>query len=84
MGVADTVGMFQSQAAAGTADVAAAMASGMSADADRRAFYEADIKPLGAEYGMEMNLDGLLPDNSLPPASEPGLYGNAGDEPIVG
>ena len=37
-----------------TGDAAAAMASGMSADADRRGRYAAGMSPLGASYGDQM------------------------------
>lgn len=67
-----------------TADCAASMSFGMSADADRRAHYAADMTNAGtAEYGDQMAIPAVY-DNTLPPASQPGLYGNAGDEPAVG
>lgn len=72
---------FASQAAAGEAQAAAAMHSGMSADADRRAHYQADIQPQGADYGDALLLP-PVPANALPPASEPGLFPYQGDEPV--
>ena len=39
-----------------TGECAAAMHAGMAADAARRQFYEADIKPLASEYGITMSL----------------------------
>jgi hypothetical protein len=83
-GVRDLAGERLSQLGAAETDIAAAQSYGMAADADRRTGYAADMSPLGASYGDEMDLTGLLPDNALPPASQPGWYGNAGDEPIVG
>ena len=32
------------------------MSAGTTAEHDRRAFYEADIQPLGADYGITMTL----------------------------
>ncbi len=78
MGAADTTGMFQSQAAAGTADCAAAQGAGMSADAARRQFYEQDIAPMGAEYGITMDLP-TVPEQVTAPA-DTNLYGQ-GNQP---
>ena len=61
--VMPTTAMFAEQAAAGTADVSAAMAAGMAADAGRRGGYERDIQPLGAQYGDLMTLPGGYPDS---------------------
>ena len=63
-GVMPTTAMFAEQAAAGTADCAAAMSSGMGADADRRGRYEADISPLGASYGDDLALPPVTSDTS--------------------
>jgi hypothetical protein len=52
----DTVAMNLEQQRQGEADCAAAMTAGMTADQERRAFYEADIKPLGSNYGIGMTL----------------------------
>lgn len=62
--VMPTTAMFGEQAASGEAAVAAAMSYGMSADADRRAHYAADISPLGASYGDTISLPGVVSDES--------------------
>lgn len=74
-----TTAMFGEQAAAGTADAAAAMHAGMSAETDRRAHYAADILPTGAAYGDAMDIP-LVPDAATPPAMSD-LYPYAGQEP---
>jgi hypothetical protein len=51
-----------------TADAAAAMAAGMSADADRRGRYAAAMGPLGGSAGDDMALPPVY-DNALPPAA---------------
>lgn len=58
-----------------TAEAAAAMASGMAADADRRGRYEQGMSPLGASYGDSMPLSsppddpGAGPGEAEPTAS---------------
>jgi hypothetical protein len=64
-----------------TADAAAAMSSGMAADADRRGRYAAGMAPLGASAGDQMDLP-PVPDNALPPAMSD-LYPYAGMEPTA-
>jgi hypothetical protein len=49
----------------------------------RYAELQADTFGAGSTIGDLMDLPSV-PANTLPPASEPGQYGNAGDEPIVG
>jgi hypothetical protein len=62
-GVMPTTAMFGEQAAAGTADAAAAMHAGMSAETDRRAGYAAGMLPVGASYGDTMDLPPGYPDS---------------------
>jgi hypothetical protein len=45
-----------------TGEASAAMAAGMSADADRRAGYAAGMAPLGGSTGDEMSLPGVVSD----------------------
>jgi hypothetical protein len=77
-GVRDLAGERLSQLADSAAQIAAAQSAGMNADADRRTFYEADIKPLAAGYGMEMTLPPVPEQITAPPNSN--LYGQ-GDQP---
>ncbi len=63
-GVMPATAMFAEQAAAGTADCAAAMSSGMGADADRRGRYEASMAPLGASAGDALSLPEVISDHS--------------------
>lgn len=58
----DTAGMYQAQTAADTAALTAAQGAGMSAETRRRDFYEQDIQPLGAAYGITMDLPPGYPD----------------------
>lgn len=78
-GVFDAAATFAEQAAAGTADAAAAMHAGMSAESDRRAHYAADVLPVGANYGDAVTLP-LVPDNATP-AVQSYLFPFSGDEP---
>jgi hypothetical protein len=78
-GVMPTTAMFGEQAAAGTADCAAAMSLGMGADSDRRGRYAASMSPLGASYGDALPLP-EVPDNTLPAAASYG-YPYPGLEP---
>ena len=55
-GVFDATAAFGEQAAAGAADVAAAMSAGMTAETDRRQHYAQDVLPQGASYGDAMTL----------------------------
>jgi hypothetical protein len=78
-GVLDTIAMFGEQAAAGTADCAAAMHAGMAAEDGRRQHYGQAILPAGSSYGDAMDLP-PVPDNAVPPASSD-LYPWPGQEP---
>jgi hypothetical protein len=60
--VRDATGERLSQLAASEAACAAAQAEGMSADADRRTGYAADMAPMGASYGDEMTLPPVVSD----------------------
>jgi hypothetical protein len=75
----DTTGEWQAQREAGEADVAAAQASGMAAETDRRQQYGGQILPLGGSYGTQMDIP-PVPDNTVPP-SQSDLYPYAGLEP---
>jgi hypothetical protein len=66
----DTVAMNLEQQRLGTADCAAAMDAGMSADGARRQHYETDILPIGSAYGD------LMPVSS-PPLDPAGPLGEA-------
>jgi hypothetical protein len=50
-GVADTAGQQRDQAAAGTADMAAAQSAARVAELGRRTAYDADMRPAAASYG---------------------------------
>jgi hypothetical protein len=75
----DTTGEWQSQREAVEADVAAAQASGMAAEMDRRQSYGGQILPLGGSYGEQMDLP-VVPENAVPPAQSD-LYPYSGMEP---
>jgi hypothetical protein len=62
-----------------TAEAAAAMSSGMSADADRRGRYEASMNPLGASAGDLMTLPPV--PSAAVPSADSDLYPYSGDEP---
>ena len=68
----DVAGERLSQLAASEAECQAAQSYGQSADSDRRAFFEGDIKPLASEYGITMDLPGVTSDFSKHTGS-PGL-----------
>lgn len=70
--------------AGGRDDVSGSVAGSVASAVARYAELQSDTFGVGSQIGDEMDLTGLLPDNSLPPVSQPGLYGNAGDEPVVG
>jgi hypothetical protein len=70
---------YQDRVAGPEADIRNAQLAGQAAEHDRRSFYEQDIAPLGASYGIEMNLPDV-PANAVPPAMSD-LYPYSGDEP---
>jgi hypothetical protein len=61
-GVRDLAGERLSQLAASAAECAAAQATGMSADGDRRGRYAASMAPLGASAGDAMALPPVTSD----------------------
>jgi hypothetical protein len=88
--VMPTTAMFGEQAAAGTADCAAAMSLGMDARTSMLAHYESDILPAGAAYGDLMDFPAAPLDpgagvgNTLPTAAffdPPRGYGGAEGAP---
>src|SRR4029077_7835078 len=78
-GVRDLAGERVSQLAASEAECAAAQASGMSADADRRGRYAASMAPPAASAGDAMDLP-PVPSAAVPPAMSD-LYPYSGMEP---
>jgi hypothetical protein len=78
-GARDTMGEYAAPLAASERDIAAAQASGMGAEHQRRDHYGQDVLPVGASYGDPMALP-LVPANTVPPASSD-LYPWSGTEP---
>ena len=60
----DLTGERLADLGASEAECGAAQTAGLAADAARRTFYEGDIKPLAAEYGLEMALPDVTSDQS--------------------
>jgi hypothetical protein len=79
-GVFDGAGFQQDRLTAYESDWHSAQAAGMAAETGRRTFYEQDIRPQGASYGIEMQLPDV-PSAALPPAQGFG-YPWPGDEPV--
>jgi hypothetical protein len=78
-GVMPTVSMFGEQAAAGTADCAAAQATAMDARNAMLAHYQAQALPMGGQIGDALPVP-LVPD-AAEPATDTDLYPYAGQEP---
>jgi hypothetical protein len=77
--VLDTTAMNLAQMAAGEADCRAAQTTGMTAENDRRAGYQAQVLPLGGHAGDQLAIP-LVPDAATPPAMSD-LYPWPGQEP---
>jgi hypothetical protein len=76
---ADTVGQQRERLSGMEADVRGAMASGMSAEHDRRAHYQQGILPTGSAYGDGLPLPPVPPN--IVPSEGSDLYPWSGMEP---